>query len=374
MTNIFQSSLLEDIRRVLDGHEDSLFEVYDLDDDMLMEDFKTLPGHVKKIIATKYLGGERSDVISHHQANGVSHFNDHLNHVMDNVPGVSVIHKNGKPIAAIHHAGGSERKFDTHTHEKSGTQQGLRKGKAIERIHSILAKHSDSGSHKDKNLYKNHNIEIKTYGEDWHRDLKRVKRKNIKRAPKGNKDLDKIKDNALEKHVSKRMPNPHLEKVKAAHAELAKHIAAGDHDKIVNHTNLLNIHANDLRNHEANNHDKEDYKRALHGIRHGNEWDKQYSKHVINDLKMKGVVKEEHIMEGLEPRQHIIQQLQRAKISMNGGAMVRFMNESTKYFVSGTDASILIDKYSQMKPLEKEEFQYRIGYSYRDLKEELKGE
>ena len=74
--------------------------------------------------------------------------------------------------------------------------------------------------------------------------------------------------------------------------------------------------------------------------------------------------------EANEPRQHIIQQLQRAKLSMHGGAKVRFQNGET-HEIHGRHASTLLDKYAGMKPHEKEAFQKKIGASHEGLKSEL---
>lgn len=75
-------------------------------------------------------------------------------------------------------------------------------------------------------------------------------------------------------------------------------------------------------------------------------------------------------VEGDEPRQHIIQQLQRAKLSMQGGAKIRFKN-GEEHHVHGTHAAKLLDKYAGMKPHEKETFQKKIGASHEGLKSEL---
>jgi hypothetical protein len=71
-----------------------------------------------------------------------------------------------------------------------------------------------------------------------------------------------------------------------------------------------------------------------------------------------------------EPRQHIIQQLQRAKLSMRGGEHVTF-KDGTKHHVHGQHAAKLLGKYSDMKPYEKEAFQKKIGQSHANLKSEL---
>ena len=71
-----------------------------------------------------------------------------------------------------------------------------------------------------------------------------------------------------------------------------------------------------------------------------------------------------------EPRQHIMQQLQRAKLSMRGGEHVTF-KDGTKHHVSGQHAEKMLAKYSAMKPAGKEEFQKKIGASHAAFKEEL---
>ena len=71
-----------------------------------------------------------------------------------------------------------------------------------------------------------------------------------------------------------------------------------------------------------------------------------------------------------EPRQHIIQQLQRAKLSMRGGEDVTFKN-GKKGHVSGTHASKILSRYAGMKPSEKEDFQKKISASHEAFKEHL---
>lgn len=71
-----------------------------------------------------------------------------------------------------------------------------------------------------------------------------------------------------------------------------------------------------------------------------------------------------------EPRQHIMQQLQRAKLSMHGSAPVKF-KDGTTHDVHGKHAAKLLDKYAGMKPFEKEAFQKKIGQSHDNLKSEL---
>lgn len=71
-----------------------------------------------------------------------------------------------------------------------------------------------------------------------------------------------------------------------------------------------------------------------------------------------------------EPRQHIMQQLQRAKLSMRGGEHVTF-KDGTKHHVAGQHAEKILAKYSAMKPSGKEEFQKKIGASHAAFKAEL---
>lgn len=71
-----------------------------------------------------------------------------------------------------------------------------------------------------------------------------------------------------------------------------------------------------------------------------------------------------------EPRQHIIQQLQRAKLSMRGGEKVTFKNGES-HEVHGSHAANLLSKYAGMKPHEKEAFQKKISASHENLKSEL---
>lgn len=67
-----------------------------------------------------------------------------------------------------------------------------------------------------------------------------------------------------------------------------------------------------------------------------------------------------------EANQHIIQQLQRAKLSMRGGETVNFTHGDSKQ-VTGAHAAKLLDKYAGMKPDEKEVFQKDIGHSHARL-------
>ena len=71
-----------------------------------------------------------------------------------------------------------------------------------------------------------------------------------------------------------------------------------------------------------------------------------------------------------EPRQHIIQQLQRAKLSMRGGEDVTFKN-GKKGHVSGPVAAKILSRYAGMRPAEKEDFQKKIGASHEAFKQHL---
>jgi hypothetical protein len=67
-----------------------------------------------------------------------------------------------------------------------------------------------------------------------------------------------------------------------------------------------------------------------------------------------------------EAGQHIINQLQKAKTSMQGGSTIHFTHGDSKH-VSGAHAAKLLDKYAGMKPNEKEDFQKKIGHSHEQL-------
>ena len=71
-----------------------------------------------------------------------------------------------------------------------------------------------------------------------------------------------------------------------------------------------------------------------------------------------------------ESRQHIMQQLQRAKLSMRGGEDVTFHDGKT-HRVAGHQAAKILTKYAGMRPAEKETFQKKIGASHDDFKSEV---
>jgi hypothetical protein len=71
-----------------------------------------------------------------------------------------------------------------------------------------------------------------------------------------------------------------------------------------------------------------------------------------------------------EANQHVMQQLQRAKLSMRGGETVNFTH-GDPHHVTGDHAAKLLTKYAGMKPDEKEAFQKKIGHSHANLKSEL---
>jgi hypothetical protein len=68
----------------------------------------------------------------------------------------------------------------------------------------------------------------------------------------------------------------------------------------------------------------------------------------------------------VEAGQHIMNQLRKAKTSMTGGTTINFTHGDSKH-VSGTHAARLLDKYADMKPNEKEDFQKKIGHSHEQL-------
>jgi hypothetical protein len=72
----------------------------------------------------------------------------------------------------------------------------------------------------------------------------------------------------------------------------------------------------------------------------------------------------------IEANQHIMQQLQRAKLSMRGGETINFTHGDSQH-VAGHHAAKLLTKYAGMKPDEKEAFQKKIGHSHANLKSEL---
>ena len=72
----------------------------------------------------------------------------------------------------------------------------------------------------------------------------------------------------------------------------------------------------------------------------------------------------------VEASQHIMNQLQKAKTSMQGGSTIHFTHGESAH-VSGTHAAKLLDKYAGMKPADKEAFQKKISHSHEKLKSEL---
>ena len=72
----------------------------------------------------------------------------------------------------------------------------------------------------------------------------------------------------------------------------------------------------------------------------------------------------------VEAGQHVINQLQKAKLSMRGGETINFTHGESKH-VSGVHAAKLLTKYAGMKPSDKEAFQKKIGHSHENLKSEL---
>ena len=67
-----------------------------------------------------------------------------------------------------------------------------------------------------------------------------------------------------------------------------------------------------------------------------------------------------------EANQTITNQLQKAKLSMTGGATIQFTHGQAKH-VSGNHAVKLLSKYADMKPAEKEDFQKKISHSHEQM-------
>jgi hypothetical protein len=72
-----------------------------------------------------------------------------------------------------------------------------------------------------------------------------------------------------------------------------------------------------------------------------------------------------------EPRQHIMQQLARARLSMKGGSDVTFKDGSTHNVPSHHAQKIIAKYFSMQKPADKEEFQKKIGASHAAFKQEI---
>jgi hypothetical protein len=71
-----------------------------------------------------------------------------------------------------------------------------------------------------------------------------------------------------------------------------------------------------------------------------------------------------------EPGMHIMNQLQKAKISLQGGIPIHFKN-GDKVHVSGNHASKILTKYGELKPTEKEEMQKELASSHENFKKHL---
>ena len=86
------------------------------------------------------------------------------------------------------------------------------------------------------------------------------------------------------------------------------------------------------------------------------------------DMKTIGLLQKNKVLEvpKTEAGQHVINQLQKAKTSMQGGSTIHFTHGESKH-VSGSHAAKLITKYQGMKPSEKEDFQKKIGHSHAEM-------
>ena len=89
-------------------------------------------------------------------------------------------------------------------------------------------------------------------------------------------------------------------------------------------------------------------------------------------MKTIGLLQKNNILEKpkVEAGQHIINQLQKAKLSMRGGETIHFTHGESNH-VSGVHAAKLLTKYAGMRPSDKETFQKKIGHSHENLKSEL---
>jgi len=83
-------------------------------------------------------------------------------------------------------------------------------------------------------------------------------------------------------------------------------------------------------------------------------------------LRDKGVVPSPAV----EPGQHIMNQLQKAKLSMREGEKVTF-GDGSSHVIPGHHAASILTKYAGMKPSEKEIFQKKISKSHEAFKSEL---
>ena len=90
------------------------------------------------------------------------------------------------------------------------------------------------------------------------------------------------------------------------------------------------------------------------------------------DMKKIEALQKNKVIEkpNVEANQHIMNQLQKAKLSMRGGETIHFTHGQSQH-VSGTHAAKLLSKYAGMKPSSKETFQKYIGHSHANLKSEL---
>jgi hypothetical protein len=267
-----------------------LFEVFDLTDDeleILDEATGALAGlntHLKKLV-TSHMGGENSAVTETGRLSNKSGLHRAILAGMEKGH-VVVVHKNGKPVAAVHPASnyGSRPEFGIHNGESKETQTERKlmhgtgkwnprlkrhipseysthqnpnytKGDALSRAMGLAHGSSDG----DKDHYKEHHIEVKTFAPDQNR-ISTAKKRNLA-APKMqanyvNKNeaekakdkspyasdkkqtsttpagkMDDIVDTAAKKLAKKTLGDKGspAEKAKQLHAEIGKHIEAGDH-------------------------------------------------------------------------------------------------------------------------------------------------
>lgn len=321
-------------------------------------------------------------------------------HVVDKVKKYS---PSGNPYTDRKH-----RSFPTLTHTKDD---------AINKAMYSLTKNHINDDMTDKDTYKKHEFTVKSYSRDPKRAEISKERKDNKKSVRDNDNLNTIKDKALDKladrHVKGGSP---IDNVKNIHKKLGDAIEAGDHKAAREHLAQLDHHtrySDSLKNESPY---KKQYKDAVKDLKG---WSKDYGRNRIKDMKDKGVVEDyyiesdeygegniiniinentvevmfEHGSEFIEldeisiqtlvnegrpkkdgssddPRQHIMQQLQRAKLSMNGGSKVTFKDGSS-HMIPNHHANKILDRYNSMKPSEKLEFQKMISSSHDSFKNAL---
>lgn len=419
---MFTEEELEYIEAILE--DDFIFETYiitNLENIELNEDVGNLKGLSKHLmhVITKNKGGDQSDVIDHGRVNSHSKFKSTLSNAMKDHNSVHVVYHNDKPIGALHTtyaATGIRSEYGVDSANKTETRSTSEKvpgsgpykehtyqttthnkDQALTHmLYTIASHHANNADMTDKQTYKDHNFSIKSFKQDKNRKQKQIDRKEA-RPDLGNDTLKKIKSSAIDKmadkHVSSSGP---YDKTKELHAAIGKAIEDKNYDALRNRLHDLDHHINYDNAFEDDSYDKRKYKNAINNISTKSDWYKDLGRKALKKLKDKGSIKEElnyyiseakrgrppkvgseawkkaqaNTDEASEPRQHIIQQLQRAKLSMSGGAKVKF-DDGGIHHIQGNHAAKIIDKYMGMKPLEKQSFQKELGKSHENFKKYL---